>query len=147
VVALRWRRAPESRTAVGPRRLAPASVVGLREHRSLLWSAICLAAEAVKGAALAFERVDDIHGGHSLAARVFSVSHGVTDHVLEEDLEHRARLLVDQAGDALHTTTTRQTADGGLGDALDVVAENLAVTLGAALAETLTALTATGHCL
>jgi hypothetical protein len=31
------------------------------------------------------------------------------------------------AGDALHTTTASETADGGLGDALDVVAEHLAV--------------------
>ena len=35
----------------------------------------------------------------------------------------------------LHTTTTRETADGGLGDALDVVTENLPVALGAAFAE------------
>jgi hypothetical protein len=44
--------------------------------------------------------------------------------------------------DTLDTTTTRQTADGGLGDTLDVVAQDLAVTLGAALAETLAALAA-----
>jgi len=105
----------------------------------------CLAAEAIEGAALALERIDDVHGGHRLAARVLSVSHGVADHVLEEDLEHRARLLVDKAGDALHSATTRQTADGRLGDALDVVAQHLAVTLGAALAETFTALATSGH--
>ena len=35
----------------------------------------------------------------------------------------------------LDTTTTRETTDGGLGDALDVVTEDLAVTLGAAFAE------------
>ena len=35
----------------------------------------------------------------------------------------------------LHTSTTRETTDGGLGDALDVVTENLAVTLGSAFAE------------
>jgi hypothetical protein len=42
----------------------------------------------------------------------------------------------------LDTATTRQTADSGLGDALDVVTQNLAVTLGAALAEALAALAA-----
>jgi hypothetical protein len=42
--------------------------------------------------------------------------------------------------DTLDTATASQTADGGLGDALDVVAQNLAVTLGAALAEALSAL-------
>ena len=81
----------------------------------------CLAAEAVEGAALALESVHDIHGGDGLAARVLGVGHGVTDHVLEEHLEDRAGLLVDEAGDALATATASQTADRGLGDALDVV--------------------------
>ncbi len=35
----------------------------------------------------------------------------------------------------LDTTTTRETTDGRLGNALDVVTEDLAVTLGAAFAE------------
>jgi hypothetical protein len=46
-------------------------------------------------------------------------------HVLEEDLEDTAGLLVDEAGDTLHAATAGETADGGLGDTLDVVAENL----------------------
>ena len=105
----------------------------------------CLAAEAVEGAALALEGVDNVHGGHGLAAGVLSVSHGIADDVLEEDLEDRAGLLVDEARDTLHTTTASETADGGLGDALDVVAKDLAVALGAALAESLTALATSGH--
>ena len=87
-----------------------------------------LAAEAVEGAALALESVDNVHGGHGLAAGVLSVGHGVADDVLEEDLEDRAGLLVDEARDSLHATTARETADGGLGNALDVVAQHLAVT-------------------
>jgi hypothetical protein len=66
-------------------------------------------------------------------------------YVLKEDLEHTAGLLVDEARDTLHTATTSEATDGGLGDALDVVAEDLAVTLGAALAEALAALSASGH--
>ena len=58
-------------------------------------------------------------------------------HVLKEDLEDTTGLLVDETGDTLHTTTTGETADGGLGNTLNVVAKNLAVTLRAALAETL----------
>ena len=42
----------------------------------------------------------------------------------------------------LDTATTSETTDSRLGDALDVVAQDLAVTLGAALAETLAALAA-----
>jgi DNA-binding MurR/RpiR family transcriptional regulator len=66
-------------------------------------------------------------------------------YVLKEDLEHTAGLLVDEARDTLHTATTSEAADGGLGDALDVVAKNLAVTLSAALAETLAALSTSRH--
>ena len=104
-----------------------------------------LTAEAVQGAALALERVDDIHGGDGLAARVLGVGHGVTDDVLKEDLEDTAGLLVDQAGDALDAATAGQTADGRLGDALDVVAEHFAVTLGAALAQSLASLSTSRH--
>lgn len=39
--------------------------------------------------------------------------------------------LTDHGRNALNTTAAGETADGGLGDALDVVAEDLAVTLGA----------------
>jgi hypothetical protein len=46
--------------------------------------------------------------------------------------------------DTLDTTTARETTDGGLGDTLDVVTKNLAVTLGSALAEALSALSAWG---
>ena len=73
----------------------------------------CLAAEAVERAALALERVDDVHGGDGLAARVLGVGDRVADHVLEEHLEDAARLLVDQAGDALDAATASEAADAG----------------------------------
>ena len=47
--------------------------------------------------------------------------------------------------DALDTTAASQTADGGLGNALDVVAQHLAVTLRAALAQTLATFATTRH--
>uniref|UniRef100_A0A453CQ49 Uncharacterized protein n=1 Tax=Aegilops tauschii subsp. strangulata TaxID=200361 RepID=A0A453CQ49_AEGTS len=83
-----------------------------------------LASEAVEGAALALEGVDDVHGGDGLAAGVLGVGDGVADDVLEEDLEDAAGLLVDEAGDALHAAPPRQPPDRRLGDALDVVAED-----------------------
>ena len=61
----------------------------------------------------------------------------VTDYVLKEGLEDSAGLLVDEARDTLHSTTAGETADSGLGDALDVVAKDLPVTLGASLSEAL----------
>ncbi|CAB3370576.1 Hypothetical predicted protein [Cloeon dipterum] len=104
-----------------------------------------LAAEAVEGAALALEGVDHVHGGHGLPLGVLGVGDGVADHVLEEHLQHTASLLVDEAGNALDSAATGQTADGRLCDALDVVAQHLAVTLGASLAETLASLSASGR--
>jgi hypothetical protein len=85
------------------------------------------AAEAVEGAALALERVDEVHGGDGLAAGVFGVGDGVADDVLEEDLEHATGLLVDAPGDALDATPAGQPPDRRLGDALDVVTKDLAV--------------------
>ena len=105
----------------------------------------CLAAEAVEGLALPLEGVDNIHGGDGLPASVLGVGDGITDHVLKEHLEDGAGLLVDEARDALDTATASQTADGGLGDALDVVAEHLAVALGASLAESFPSFTTSRH--
>ena len=104
-----------------------------------------LTAEAVEGAALALERVDDVHRSDGLAAGVLGVGDRIANHVLKENLEHAARLLVDEARDALHATTACEAADRGLGDTLDVVAEHLAMTLGASLAKTLASLAASGH--
>jgi len=104
-----------------------------------------LSAKAVQGAALTLEGVDDVHGRHGLAASVLGVGHGVAHDVLKEDLKHAAGLLVYEARDALDATTAGKAADGRLGDALDVVAEHLAVALGAALAEPLASLAAAGH--
>jgi len=104
-----------------------------------------LAAETVQGAALALERVDDIHGGDGLSAGVLGVGDRITDHVLEEHLEDTAGLFVDETRDALDTTTACETADRRLRDALNVIAENLAVTLSAALTKALTTLSSARH--
>jgi len=105
-----------------------------------------LAAKAVEGAALALECVDDVHGRHGLAARVFGVGDRVTDDVFEKHLEHAAGLFVDEARDALDAATAREASDGRFGDALDVVAQDLAVALGAALAESFASFAASRHC-
>jgi hypothetical protein len=87
--------------------------------------------------ALSLERVHNVQRGDSLPLGVLGVGDGVTDDTLEEGLEHTAGLLVDHGRDTLDTTTTCETADGGLGDTLDVVAKNLPVALGSTLAEAL----------
>ena len=109
--------------------------------------ASCLSAEAVQSAALSLEGVHDVHGSDGLATAVLGVGHSVTDDVLQENLEDGAGLLVDEAADALDTTTASKTADSRLGDALDVVTQHLAVTLGATLSESFSSFATTRHCL
>ena len=105
----------------------------------------CLAAEAVQGAALPLQSIDDVHGSDGLPLGMLGVGDGIPDDVLKEDLEDTTGLLVDEARDTLDTATARQTADGGLGDALDVVPEDLPVALGASLAESLASFAASSH--
>ena len=95
----------------------------------------CLAAEAVQSAALAFEGVHHIHGSDRLPAGVLGVGDGITHDILQENFQDTTGLLVDEARDTLDTTTACETADGGLGDTLDVITQDPAVTLGAALSE------------
>jgi hypothetical protein len=70
---------------------------------------------------LAFQSVDDVHGGDSLALGVLGVGDCISDHVLEEDLEDSSGFFVDESRDTLDTTSTSQTTDGWLRDTLDVV--------------------------
>ena len=105
-----------------------------------------LASEAVQGASLALERVHHVHGRHSLPLGVLGVGHCVSDDVLQKHLEDAASLLVDETANALHTTSAGETTDGGLGDALDVVAKDLPVAFGASLAKALASFAASSHC-
>ena len=70
----------------------------------------------------------------------------VANDVLQEDLEHTTRLLVDEPRDALDSATARQATDCRLGDALDVVAQHFAMALGSPLSETFASLSTAGHC-
>ena len=56
---------------------------------------------------------------------------------LKEYLEDTTGLLIDEATNTLHTTTTGEAADSRLGDTLDVVTKDLAVALSTTLPETL----------
>jgi hypothetical protein len=47
---------------------------------------------------------------------MLSVGNGVTDDVLEEDLENTTSLLVDKTGDTFYTATTGETTNSRLGD-------------------------------
>ena len=99
-----------------------------------------LTPKSVESPSLPLESIDHIHGGDSLPPGVLGVGNSITDDVLQEDLEDAPGLLVYEAADTLDATTTCETANGGLGDALDVVAEDLPVPLGSALAQPLSSL-------
>ena len=64
-------------------------------------------------------------------------THRVLTHIFEEDLKDTAGLFVDEARNTLHTTTTGETTNGGLGDTLDVVTKDFAMTLSTTLAKSL----------
>jgi hypothetical protein len=96
-----------------------------------------LTTETVQGTALALEGIDNVERGDGLALSVLGVGDSVTDDGLKEGLEDTASLFVDHGGDTLDTATAGETADSGLGDTLNVITQDLAVTLGAALAEAL----------
>ena len=104
-----------------------------------------LASKTVEGASLALERVDHVHGGDGLALGVLGVGDGVPDHVLQEHLQHPAGLLINEARDALDTATPGQATNGRLGDALDVVAQNLAMALSASFSKALPPFSASRH--
>ncbi|KER27175.1 hypothetical protein T265_05710 [Opisthorchis viverrini] len=104
-----------------------------------------LTTEAVESAALAFQGVHNVHSSDGLSLGMLGVGDGVTDDVLKEHLEDTASLLVDQTGDAFHTTSASETADCGFGDPLDVIAENLAMAFRSSLSESFTTLTTSRH--
>ena len=96
---------------------------------------ISLTAKSVQSTALTLQGIDHIHGGDCLPLGMLGVGDSITDDVLQEDLQHTTGLLVDESRDTLDSSPTGQTADGGLGDTLDVVPQHLPVPLGAPLAE------------
>jgi len=94
---------------------------------------------------LALEGIDNIHGSDSLPLGMFSVGDSITDDILKEDLEDSTGLLIDEARDTLDTSTSGQSADGRLGDTLDVITQHFAMTLGASFAESFASFTTTSH--
>ena len=114
-------------------------VVGPREDSDQL------ATKAIQGAALPLESVDHVHGGDSLPLGVLSVGDSISDDVLQEDLQNSTSLLIDESRDPLDSSTAGQSPDGGLGDALDVVPQHLAMTLGSSLPESLSSFATSTH--
>ena len=105
-----------------------------------------LTSESVEGTSLPLQGIDHIHGSDSLPLGVLGIGDSVPDHVLQEHLEDTTGLLVDESRDTLYSSTSRQTPDCGLGDALDVIPQHLTVTLGASLSKSLSSFATSSHC-
>merc|ERR1719320_2361955 len=91
------------------------------------------ASEAIESTSLPLESVDHIHGGDGLPLGVLSVGDRVPDHILQEDLQNTSCLLVDQSRDSLDASPSCQPSYGRLGNALDVIPQDLAMPLGSTL--------------
>ena len=113
-------------------------VVAGRQEKSLT-------SESIESASLPLEGIDHIHGGDSLPLGVLSVGDSISDDVLQEDLQNSTSLLIDESRDPLDSSTAGQSPDGGLGDALDVVPQHLAMTLGSSLPESLSSFATSTH--
>ena len=104
-----------------------------------------LSAETVQSASLALQGVHHVHGSDCLSFGVLSVGNSITDHVLQEHFENTTGLLVDQAGDTLHTTTPSQPTDSWFGDPLNVVTKDLSVALSTSFSQTLASFSTSRH--
>ena len=88
-----------------------------------------LAAEAVQGAALALERVDDIHGGDGLAAGVLGVGDCISDDIFQVGLSNSSCLFIYQSADTFYTTTSCKTTNCRLSNTFDIFFLDLHVSL------------------
>ena len=99
-----------------------------------------LQAEAIQLLALALKSEDNVHRRHRLPVGMLRVRHGIVDNLLQELLEDLTRHAIDTRSDTLHTTTTSETEDSGLGDLVDG-GLLLGTVAGTSLTESLTGLT------
>ena len=95
---------------------------------------------------MAFQSVDDVHGGDGLSFGVLAVGDGVADDVFKENLENSTGFFVDWLAYTFDSSSSGETADRWLGDSLDVVAKNFAMALGSSFSEAFSSLSTSGHC-
>ena len=94
---------------------------------------------------MSLQSVDDVHGGDGLSLGVLGVGDSITDDVLKENLEYTSGLFVDESRNTLDTTSASKTADSRLGDTLDVITQDLAMTLSASFSESFSSFTTSRH--
>lgn len=121
-------------------------VVALRRAVLVFKSGTCrLAAKAVQRASLSLQGVHHVHGSDGFSLGVLTVRDRVADNVLQENFENSAGFFVDETGDTLDSSAAGQPTYGRFCDALDVVAKNFAVPLGAPFSKTLRSFATARH--
>ena len=83
-----------------------------------------LRTKTVQRAALVLQRLRHIHNCDNLALGVFRIGNSITDHILREDFENTASLLVARTRDSLDITTAGKTTDSGPGVILERITYN-----------------------
>ena len=101
------------------------------------YSSRSLTSESVEGTSLPLEGIDDIHGSDSLPLGVLGVGDSISDDVLQEHLhkinpteawigmsveiylQDAPRLLIDETTNPLDSTSSSQSSDSWLGNALN----------------------------
>jgi len=101
--------------------------------------------ETIQGPALPLESVDDVHGSDSLPLGMLSVGDGVADDILQEHLQDTSGLFIDETAYPLDSSSSCQSSNSRLGDALNVVPQDLAMPLGAAFSKTLASFATASH--
>merc|ERR1719249_616661 len=104
-----------------------------------------LSSKAIEGPTLPLQCVYHVHGSHSLPLGMLCVGHSISDDILQENLENTPGLLVDETTDALDTPPSCEAPDCRLCNALDVVPQHLAMSLGTTFAQALTTFASSSH--
>merc|ERR1719369_2210299 len=104
-----------------------------------------LSTETIEGTALPLESIDNIHGSNGFPFGVFSVGDSVTNDILQEHLENTTSFFINQARDAFHASTSCQTTNSGLGNTLDVITQDFAMTLSTSLPKSFASFAASSH--
>ena len=104
-----------------------------------------LAAKSVQSPALPLQGIDNVHSSDSLPLSMLSVGDSISDDIFEENLKDTSGFFIDESRNSLDSTTTSQSPDSGLSDALDVVSQHLTMTLGATLSKSLASFASSSH--
>ena len=72
----------------------------------------CLTSKSVHGTSLAFQGIDNIHGGDCLSLGMLCVGDGITVNIFQEYLQDTTGFFVDQLRDTFGTTSFGKKSDG-----------------------------------